>query len=567
MKEKDMSVKQVETAVEQFIFGEHNDLLVIKGGWGVGKTYFWQHLVQAASDKKSISKQHYCYVSLFGINSLEELKNAILAARVQSTTVSTNNGIKELIASGKQLMRDIEKIPLLREWTGGIASTTLFLFVKDTLICFDDIERKGNELNTKDLLGLASLLKEQRNCSIAFIMNDGTLSDDDDKEFRRHSEKIIDVELEFAPSPEEAFHYAFTATQLYYDFVKTCCLTLQIKNIRILQRIHRFIAALLPHLENSETMVVEDVLRSLILYVWCYYDADSDAPSIPHVKKFSAFNFYIHQEDKEQSEEVKQWNNLLRSYQYRGTNVLEQHLLSFVEKGYLDDRAFAVELDKENTEARAQQGQATYGRTWDLWKNSFDNNEQEFVQALIASFRSNSMHLSLNNLQTTVEVLRDLEQDQAASELIDSYLVQHATDLQVLDAQRSTLLMRDVKDHYLVERLHVVWQAAKEKRTLAEIVKELAASNGWSRDDIEVLAACNVEDYYDFFKSEKSDHLYFYVRTCLRFEEVAGVSEQETLIAAKAREALLRLASENRINRLRISAIYGIDANQNPPIA
>jgi hypothetical protein len=174
-----MSLVQIKPVVDKFVSDENNDMLVIKGGWGVGKTYFWQDTIKKAAGGGNTGRRFYAYVSLFGINSLEELRNSILAAKVDSKDAGAGDGLSAFLSGLKQLAKGVEGVPALREWTGGMAGTALFMTLKDTLVCFDDIERKGDGLATKDLLGLASLLKEQRNCKIAFILNDGGLSEEE----------------------------------------------------------------------------------------------------------------------------------------------------------------------------------------------------------------------------------------------------------------------------------------------------------------------------------------------------------------------------------------------------
>jgi len=562
-----MSLAQIKPVVEKFIADDHNDLLVIKGGWGVGKTYFWQDMIRKAGEGEKTGRRYYAYVTLFGVNSLEELKNSILAARVESKAVGTEDGVGAFFSGLKQLVKGAENVPALREWTGGMAGTALFLLLKDTLICFDDIERKGDDLATKDLLGLASLLKEQRNCKIAFILNDGSMEDKEKENFRRHGEKIIDLELRFSPLPEEAFDYAFPESHQYYDFIKSCCLTLQIKNIRILQRINRFAENLLPYLEGSEATVVEDALRSLTLYVWCYYDRDSGAPPLPYVVSYSYIEIYIREKYKDESKpsaQEKQWNDLLQLYGYRNTDEVDQFIASFVETGYLDEAAFSPELEKKNVAARSQKGEHSYMKAWDLYGNSFNNNEEDFVRELAAGFRANIMYLSIRNLQNTVDMLRDLQREELADALIGEYFDQHAGDPHLIRVRHSAFL-NEIKDTRLKDQLRALWQTATDERTLAEVVKELTGQNGWNTEDIELLASHSTEDYYDFFKSENSDRLYLYVRTCLRFGEIGSADEQYREIAGKAKEALKRLASENRLNRLRVTAMYKIELDDSPP--
>jgi hypothetical protein len=563
-----MSLSLIKTVVENFICDKQNDLLVLKGQWGVGKTFFWQYLVQQASKTQNIGHSSYSYVSLFGISSLEELKNAILASRVDSASVKPNVSFMEWVTTAKQFLKGMEQIPAVREWTGGMAGTALFLLMKDTLICFDDIERRGAGLDAKDMLGLASLLKEQRGCKVAFIVNDGALSEDEREYFKRHSEKIIDIELQFSPLPEEVFDYVFPLSHSYYDLIKRCCLTLGVKNIRILQRINRFLDILLPYLRDSEISVRESAISSLVLYVWCYYDRDSGAPSLSYVVSYRSVDFYLAkysglgQKEKEESKEVKQWQELLNTYGYERTDEVDRHIKSLVEKGYLDNAAFSLDLEKKNKEARSLQGQHSYRSVWNLYHDSFKDNEREFTQELVDVTRANIMYLSLANLQSTVSTLRTFGQDAVASSLVDEYLEHHSGNPDLITI-RKTMDLADIKDKYLLERLNEIWKSAKDQRTLGEVVKKLSLSNGYNPEDTELMSNCEVDEYYDFFKSEESNLLYSYVRTCLKFGEFVNADDQFREIARKAREALLKLASESRINRMRVSKLYNIKIDDN----
>src|SRR5258706_9037602 len=71
-----MSVKEVRDVVEHFLSQPDTEVLAIKGAWGVGKTYAWHHLIEEFKSK--VSPETYCYVSLFGITSLADLRMAIL---------------------------------------------------------------------------------------------------------------------------------------------------------------------------------------------------------------------------------------------------------------------------------------------------------------------------------------------------------------------------------------------------------------------------------------------------------------------------------------------------------
>src|SRR4051794_36848323 len=184
-----MSLQAIKGAVEQFIRDSRSDLLVLRGRWGVGKTFFWQSLVKEAGAAHSFGREYYGYVSLFGVTDIEALKNLILVSIGFASDVAKGDGKSFNI---KKAMKDIERLPKVREWTGGLASEVAFLAIRDALICFDDLERKGDGLDFKDIFGLVSILKGQKNCKVILILNEDTLSDEDKESFRRHGEKLVD---------------------------------------------------------------------------------------------------------------------------------------------------------------------------------------------------------------------------------------------------------------------------------------------------------------------------------------------------------------------------------------
>jgi hypothetical protein len=558
-----MSLPHIEAVVQKFIFDNHNDLLVIKGGWGVGKTFFWQRLIAKSRKEKRSAKPYYSYVSLFGVNSLEDLKNTIFAAREDANAVSSNRGLKQLSSAARELAKQAEQIPILREWTGGMASQAIFMLLRETLICIDDIERRGNDLDIKDVMGLASLLKEQRDCKIVFIMNDGGFTTDENDEFRRHSEKITDIELSFAPTLDDIFGFVFSAEYSYYSFIKDRCLNLNIRNIRTLHRIKRFIDDILFQYQEIEYTVAEDILRSIILYIWCLYDKDVDAPPISFIKSQKSYSFLASPESQNIDTAERVWAQRLLGYQYYGTEDIDKLLISFVETGYIDSKSFEAELEKKNKIAKTKHIKESHRKVWNLYHNSFENNGDEFIEQLLVSFTDNQSHLGIDSLDSAVSALRELGHDREAEELIHNYISLHKDTLMSIRKEYFEIMFR-VKDQRIIDHMNAIWDAEKPVRTLLDVIEAIILNRGWGVDDMKMLQAVTVDELYDFFKAEKSENLYDYVSACLRFSITVNGAKQG--ISHKAEQALRRIALESPINRMRVSSIYGIELSHEEPI-
>ena len=141
-----MSLTEIKNTIRNFIIRDDNDALAIKGNYGVGKTYYWQELIKNSSfDKpyysgftkgegkdRTIGKQQYIYVSLFGIEDLNSLKNLLFSEMVWSKNIdspSNHSGI-----NSKRIFSKLEKIPHIQKFTGDILSSLTYHEVKNDLI-------------------------------------------------------------------------------------------------------------------------------------------------------------------------------------------------------------------------------------------------------------------------------------------------------------------------------------------------------------------------------------------------------------------------------------------------
>src|SRR4029079_6640006 len=99
------------------------------------------------------------------------IDRSLIGARLDANSVQRSAGrFAELL--GRKSIRH------LVHWVGSVVdlSPTLeslsFLSIFDTIVCIDDLERKGATLDLRDVMGLVSLLREQRRCKVVLILND-----------------------------------------------------------------------------------------------------------------------------------------------------------------------------------------------------------------------------------------------------------------------------------------------------------------------------------------------------------------------------------------------------------
>jgi hypothetical protein len=119
-------------------------------------------------------------------------------------------------------------------------------------------------------------------------------------------------------------------------------------------------------------------------------------------------NRYVEAEHDNNSEQ-KAWHQFLRHYGYLYTDELDSLLVGYVERGYFDSQALGAQLNDKNQESRRTGGRRHHRVAWNLFLESFEPNVEKFVNALVDGFRDKMEYLSLNELDETVVVLRQLE--------------------------------------------------------------------------------------------------------------------------------------------------------------
>lgn len=446
-----MSTTRAREVLQDFLKSDFDEVLALKGKWGTGKTYTWVHLVNSAASDNQIAKPNYAYVSLFGINSLESLKNALFENTIESELIkdgpslhtvannftkifnreeytehenswlgkiwSKSKPVRKIAqAQAKKSLPHIENLPILKDFFPFLRSAS-FLSVRNTIICIDDFERKGDSLNAKDIFGLITVLKEQRNCKVAIILNDDSLQGDEAEAYSKYREKVIDIELTFEPSAEECADLIFYGDSKPNKLVKEKSIKLNIKNIRILQRIKRLTDNINHELEQYDDEVAYNVFHGLTLMGWCFYSGEGDAPPLDYIKELSYQHHGLLPEEKKITDNEKSWNALLRSYDYQTTDELDLELAKYVEQGYYDVEDLHDKLKKLNDQIIANKSGNSFTQAWEHYHNTFADNADELIETLKDRLIENARHISPRNLNGTVTLFRELGKEELADEL------------------------------------------------------------------------------------------------------------------------------------------------------
>jgi hypothetical protein len=558
-----MSTATVDSVVERFLKSANPEVLILKGAWGVGKTHAWRTLVERLKDELGLGQ--YCYVSLFGLNSIAELRLAIVAKTVKKSQIGKslsfegmrNNLGDSLSGLGRKLLA------FGRDWSAakGLAlplEALASLLIAETIICLDDFERIGSKLEPEEVLGFISILKEERSCKVVLIFNDQKLGDSAEKIYHKYREKVVDVELQYAPTPDEAVRIALKADAPWFNGVRDRAVGLNITNIRVLRTIDRVVGLLHREVANLHRTVLRQAIDTAVLMSWCYYEPDENTkPPVDFIREYNSFaQGFKRAEMKKKGEALdpkqEKWMKILDDYGWARVDELDLAILRVIEQGYIEESGLVEQARNQDAVLKGQDAEESFGKAWGKFHDTFANNQDELVEDLEASLKVSVKQVSPLNLNSTVRLLRDLKRDDVADRLLDYYMEQRGGEQKLFDLD-SYAFQGEITDPRLRELFAAKDAVHNPLPTLQEAATVFAKGQGWDELDMKAMEAASAGEFYELFKKDHGDKLQRLVRGCLRVGGVAGHEE----VGKRVRSALEKIAAESAINKLRVSRILG----------
>jgi hypothetical protein len=559
--------ERAQAEIKRFLSTQDAETLCFSGRWGVGKTYAWETILREATNAKQVALKRYAYVSLFGVNSLDELKLTIfensdfLLKDDASTTGLAKDIGNRLFGWARKSTPMAGEIPLIGKLikSGG---ALFFSTVRDQIVCIDDLERRGSSLAVKDVLGLISFLKEQRGCKVVLLLNEDQLDQDGRDEFTGNLEKVIDVKLSFAPTPAESAAIALTTAGVTNEQLKANCTRLGIANIRVIKKIERHTRQLEPLLNGMHARVMQQALASLCLFAWSKYQPEM-APPLEFLKSKRGSDFARLGNLEESTPAEASWNALLELYDFGVVDDFDAVLLEGIEVGYFDPERVKVEAEKVHRERVLQDQDGAFTDAWNPYHDSFADNAAEVGQSLYDSFRHNFATITPGNLHGTIEVLKGIGQADRALELLALYIAERedGRDFWDLDHHRG---FRNFTDVDMIQAFADKYASfAVEAISPSDVLIKIDRSNSWNDRDLELLAALSVEDYERIFIENTGESLRAVVSAALQFSRIGNATPTMRAISNNARTALQQLARTSPLNAMRVRK-YGIQVAQDP---
>ena len=331
---------KVQERLKELLNANQSFGIALNGKWGVGKTFFWNKLIE-----DNLSDRKTAYISLFGVENIFDIERKIIFQ------ISTKD---RFITSAKDKIKDFKTTLGFKDEdtnfgiTGSILSIGLSLFEKkdfeNVIVCFDDFERISDKLKLKDVLGLISELKEQKKCTVVMILNKDELKEDD---LSKYKDKIVDYDFNYEPTVVESFGLIKDNLKTFEEYSLEYFQRHEINNIRIMKRVinalndYACFEESLKDFKDIEKELVENILEISTI------NALKLSVDFENLSNYSMKNCL----DKKNREKNEDYEKLLKyiNYGYTGyfyMSDITYNLVDYVKTSIVDKQSLQKSIEE-----------------------------------------------------------------------------------------------------------------------------------------------------------------------------------------------------------------------------
>ncbi|WP_349928284.1 P-loop NTPase fold protein [Acinetobacter sp. A1-4-2] len=498
--------------------------VAITGQWGIGKTFFWNKFIneraKTEEERKylpfSITQKYpnlfnkkYAYISLFGVESVADLKTAIctnLSSNHFNESSSKNIETPILLKKFISQFRDIKVSHYGISASARLIESLLFAQVSNAIICFDDFERMSNKLDIKDVMGLANQLKLERNCQVILILDESKTEEKNKEKYAEYKEKLIDETIKItsveplirARAKEENIDEPLI--NLMVKFANE----LAIHNFRFFQKVIKLYEQFLEQLPSEVADLTKEIILIRILQGYFIEDFGltcglswNDFTFKMAVRREIAKNNEANQSEKENIK-LSKLRNISSSFERDDLWMIEFKKW-FEQK---DSVNFSGLRELVQSELIYEKNQTIKNKVWDIFERRFnfkvEESDFEYLAGIGRDFINNE---SLNNVAAAYEFIKKyVEDERKAEQFKQDVLKVIDSDIgKAISRKKEELRLWEYPNNIFYEYIDKLVEEYHSEKSLKEIISYYLQYGSFkSEDDRKELKKFSFNEWFQY---------------------------------------------------------------------
>jgi hypothetical protein len=523
----------IRESLARFLTDPTLRVAVIKGEWGIGKTFFWRKFFE--EKKSSLANKAYSYVSLFGARDIGDLRKQIFS----NCQILNDKSISKHLEKLKPLRSILETvdIPYLNS-SGSITDLIESKLVENFLICFDDLERKEASISASSVLGLISTLKEEKDCKIILIYNDQELDEATKKEINEYREKVVDLELTYRPTITD--NLAIIWPEGYPVSVQKIFEELKLNNIRIMQRVRwtleYFDASIL---RKYESLAASFEHKCAVLTV--LHHGFRNQVTIEEAISTNYYSLLLSKDDEE-----KDRFQVLKTLHFMPEEQ-DQIIVDYLINGYVDLASYSSLLEANAEKNRISNVNNEHHALWTEYHSGFVTEQDSFITRQIEFVEKHIEDLGLKDVAATLDFIKELDPDRSRDDLLERSIAIFVE--KVDDVRRRDLTFHRLKPE-VIKKIEEGLAHKTKEYPISQLFFDLAGSDSWSPSKIQHMKRFSEADYFQWITTEKEKDTPWLLKEFL--QRFGSQNEDEELVVSRIRSALSRIKERSAIDRCRV---------------
>lgn len=493
--------------------GENLRAVAFSGPWGTGKTYLVRDFVATHAKVLQDAKLKFAYVSLFGVQSLAEVRARLAAAAIETEKGTSLAKWGKKLAVGGYVPAEVNGFDISK--VGDIAKEFVENRVlKDLFVCVDDLERAGAGLRAVDVLGLISELTEQRGCKVLLVLNREKLADN--SIVRLFEEKVFDLTIDYRPSPADVMHLALKspkeraiALPLFAAFGSA--------NIRVMKRLAWVLDELRKVKVPGRDLIWPKVVRQASILTLLKFERALPRESFKAVLERNEGVLLLREMrkgDRDNPPVPDEFSDLLDQIDH-GTEAYDRHIVDLLHDGSLDARALQESFREAMKGTRVNSLKHQAEELTSSLRGGLQLTAAQKAAQIMKFLEGDLSTLHAGTVTVLCDLLVTLDPSPAAAGLVARVLTPIWTPLPVEKRKDQLKGFPTLWAAGIVQK--IPHQPSHQEPTVQEAFDEIAADPaGWDTEKLPRLAKASDEELRLLFTTLNTPDAMFRIR---RFRE------------------------------------------------